>query len=295
MEKKLLFIVNPVSGKAKARSVLMDILSVFTTEGYFPTVHITRRQGDARAITAAHAAKFDRVVCCGGDGTLNEVISGIMDANTDTPIGYIPLGSTNDFAAGMGLSPQPTDAARRAVTGTAHAIDIGRMDNRYFSYIASFGAFTAASYSAPQSTKNMIGHAAYVFEGVKDIVNIRPYHIRMVADGKAYDGFYIFGAITNATSVGGIVKLSPELVDKQDGLFEVTLVKPPQNLADLSKILTALSIGDFSGNSMFEFFRASDIRLTCEIPFAWSLDGEYVKGSEEIRIKNLNQSIRLIL
>ena len=295
MEKKLLFIVNPVSGKAKARSVLMDILSVFTAEGYFPTVHITRRQGDARAISAAHAAKFDRVVCCGGDGTLNEVISGIMDANTDTPIGYIPLGSTNDFAAGMGISSQPTEAARRAVSGTVYPLDIGWFSNRYFSYIASFGAFTAASYSTPQSTKNALGHAAYVFEGVKDIVNIRPHHIHMEADGNTYDGFYIFGAITNATSVGGIVKLHPELVDRQDGLFEVTLVKPPQNLSDLSKILAALSAGDFTGNSMFEFFKASEIRLTCENPFAWSLDGEYVKGTEEIRIKNLTRSIQFIL
>jgi diacylglycerol kinase family enzyme len=163
-----------------------------------------------------------------------------MDANTDTPIGYIPLGSTNDFAAGMGISSQPTEAARRAVSGTVCPLDIGWFSNRYFSYIASFGAFTAASYSTPQSTKNALGHAAYVFEGVKDIVNIRPHHIHMEADGNTYDGFYIFGAITNATSVGGIVKLHPELVDRQDGLFEVTLVKPPQNLSDLSKILTVL-------------------------------------------------------
>lgn len=295
MNKKLLFIINPVSGKAKARTVLMDILSVFTSHGFLPTVHITRRQGDARAITATLAPEFDRVVCCGGDGTLNEVISGVMDAGTETPIGYIPLGSTNDFAAGMGISAIPTEAAEHAVAGTVYSLDIGRFRDRYFSYIASFGAFTAASYSAPQATKNMLGHAAYVFEGMKDLVNIRPLHVRVEADGTVYDGHYIFGAVTNATSVGGIVKLDPHLVDKQDGLFEVTLVKPPQNLLDLNKIVTALSTGNFADNSMFHFFKAAELRVLASDPFNWSLDGEYVKGEDEIRIKNLKQSVRFIL
>lgn len=295
MSKRLLFIVNPVSGKAKARTVLLDVLSVFSAEGFLPSVHITRRQGDARSITRELAPEFERVVCCGGDGTLNEVISGILDAGTDTPVGYIPLGSTNDFAASMKLPSVPTEAAERAVGEEICALDVGRFRDKYFSYIASFGAFTAASYSAPQSTKNVLGHAAYVFEGVKDIVNIRPLHVRIEADGRVYDGHYIFGAISNSTSVGGIVKLNPSIVDRQDGLFEVTLVRPPQNLLDLNKIITALSVGDFSGNPMFLFFKASDLKITSEDTFDWSLDGEFVKGDETVRIKNLKQSVRFIL
>ncbi|MBO5109886.1 MAG: YegS/Rv2252/BmrU family lipid kinase [Clostridia bacterium] len=295
MSNKLLFIVNPVSGRAKAKTVLFDILSVFASRDFVPTVHITRRQGDARLVTAKWASEYDRVVCCGGDGTLNEVISGVMDAKTDTPIGYIPLGSTNDFAASMCIPVSPVEAAEHATSDNIHRLDIGRFRERYFSYIASFGAFTAASYSAPQTTKNMLGHAAYVFEGVKDIVNIRPLHVRLEADGNTYDGHYVFGAITNSTSVGGIVKLSPQIVDRQDGLFEVTLVKPPQNLMDLNKIITALSAGDFSGNPMFQFFKASSLKVFSEDFFDWSLDGEHVKGTDEIKIQNLKQAVRFIL
>ena len=295
MDKKLLFIVNPVAGKAKARTVLMDVLSVFASRDFLTTVHVTRRQGDARAVTARLSSQFDLVVCCGGDGTLNEVISGVMDSGANTPIGYIPLGSTNDFAASMGISPVPTEAAERAASDTVYALDIGRFRNRYFSYVASFGAFTAASYSAPQSTKNVFGHAAYVFEGVKDIVNIRPLHLRMEADGSTYDGHYVFGAITNSTSVGGLVKLNPKIVDRQDGLFEVTLVKPPQTLLDLNKIISALAAGNFSDNPMFQFFKAANLRVFSEDFFDWSLDGEHVKGTDEIKIQNLKQAVRFIL
>ena len=295
MNQTLLFVVNPVSGKAKARSVLMDILSVFSTHGFMPTVHITRQQGDACRVVAEHAKSFDRIVCCGGDGTLNEVISGMLMSGVNKPIGYIPLGSTNDFAAGLKLPTVPTEAAERAVTGTAHPIDVGQFRDRYFSYIASFGAFTAASYSATQSAKNLLGHTAYVLEGVKDIVNIRPMCVWLQADGRTYNGPYVFGAISNSLSVGGLVKLDPRLVDVQDGLFEVTLVRQPQSLADLNRILTAVSTGDFTDNPMFEFFKASDITVRCREPFAWSLDGEYAHGDEEIRIRNKKQAISIII
>ena len=209
--KKMLFVMNPYSGMRKAVKYLADIISLFNRAGYDVITHMTAGSGDATEVVSRLCSGMDLVVCCGGDGTLNETICGILHAGADVPIGYIPSGSTNDFAASLKLSTSVMQAARDIVDGQPVSYDVGRFGDRYFSYVASFGAFTKASYSTPQSVKNALGHTAYVLEGINELSQLRQEHVRMEIDGDVIEDDFIFGAISNSTSVGGILTLDPPL------------------------------------------------------------------------------------
>lgn len=293
MHKKLLLIVNPVAGTMKAKNALFTITDIFCKADYLVTTLITKYRGHACDIVSGHSHEYDLVVCCGGDGTLNEVISGILASGKRTPIGYIPTGSTNDFASTMGLVSSPHKAAEIIAEGKPHNIDIGLFGNTYFSYIASFGAFTAASYSTSQEMKNVIGHMAYIFEGIKELPAIHPTHVRITTPDSIYEGDYIFGSITNSTSVAGIVRLKSDIVDLCDGVFEVILVKNPTTIAHLNKIIHSISTSDFN-NDMFEFFKASELTVCTDEPISWTLDGEHIPEIKEISIQNLHGVISLI-
>ena len=293
MLKKLLLIVNPVAGTMKAKNSLFTITNIFCKADYLVTTQITKYRGHACDIAKNHAHEYDLVVCCGGDGTLNEVISGILKSGKRTPIGYIPSGSTNDFASTMGLVSEPAKAATMIVEGKTHDIDIGLFGETYFSYIASFGAFTAASYSTSQEMKNAIGHMAYIFEGIKELPTIHPYHIKITTADGIHEGDYVFGSITNSTSVAGIVKLKSDIVDLCDGSFEVILVKSPKTIANLNKIIYSISTSDFN-NDMFEFFKASSLTIDTDAPMSWTLDGEHMPDIKEISIQNLHGVVSLI-
>lgn len=288
----ILLIVNPVAGKLRARTALMDVVEVFSAAGLDVNVKLTQARGDARVF--ARAAKrdvYDRIVCVGGDGTLNETITGAMESGENIALGYVPLGSTNDFAASLGLSKDVGAAAQAALSGEPHLLDVGDFGGlRNFAYIASFGAFTSTSYSTPQYIKNTFGHLAYLLEGVKDIVNIKAYHMSVEADGQHCEGDYIFGAVANSTSIGGIVKLNSEIVDMSDGLFEMCLMKKPMNPNELTMVLTSIMNSDYE-NRMFDFIHASEIKFTADEPISWSLDGEEAVGGNEIVIRNVHNAI----
>lgn len=292
MFKKLLLIVNPVAGKKKLRSQLLDVVQIFAQGGFSTTVVVTGRRREASEF-AALAKDYDRIACAGGDGTLNEVISGMLEHNITIPLGYIPCGSTNDFASSMGLPSNIKKAAEIIVNGMPSPLDVGRFDKRYFTYVSSFGLFTAASYATDQDIKNLLGHAAYVFEGIKDLSAIKPYHMRFVSENKTYEGNYIFGAIANSTSFGGIIKLKQELVSLNDGMFEVLLVKMPKTLVDLNVIINSLTTSNFN-NDRFEFFKASKLEITPSEPTAWSLDGEYMRTESTVKMENLHGVIQFI-
>ncbi|MBQ6892898.1 MAG: YegS/Rv2252/BmrU family lipid kinase [Clostridia bacterium] len=289
MYKKLLFIVNPVAGKKKIKNFLLDVLDIFADEGYASTVMVTGRRGDATRF-ASYGNEYDLIVCSGGDGTLNEVISGMLKNDVHVPLGYIPCGSTNDFANTMGISTDIRKCVKSLINATPLPLDIGSFNDKYFTYVASFGAFTAASYSTPQDVKNFWGPIAYVFEGIKDLHSIKPYHIKITAGDKVYEDDYVFGAIANSKSFGGIVKLKDELVCLNDGLFEVLLVKMPKNIADFNTVIGSLSSSKFD-NDHFEFFKAAELTVSPSEVLAWSLDGEYVHPKEDIQIKNLHSII----
>ena len=291
--KHLLLILNPTSGMRKAARNLTDIISVFNRADYDTHVYVTACHGDAVKAVHQLGGDMDIIVCCGGDGTLNETVTGVIEAGLDVPIGYIPSGSTNDFASSLHLSGDVVEAAGQIVSGSETAYDVGRFGDRYFTYIASFGAFTKASYSTPQNIKNTLGHMAYVLEGMQELTALRPEHIRMELDGETVEDDFLFGAVCNSTSVGGILKLKPDLVDMADGKFEILLIRAPRDLQELHECVMALHNQTYNC-AMITFRSASAVRVLGNPEMAWSLDGEKADGCGEITIENLHRRIILI-
>ena len=293
--KRLLLIMNPTSGTQKANPLLPEILSMFNTAGYACLTWMTQKQDDGAALAAQYAAESDLVVCIGGDGTFNEVISGLVRSGAKTPIGYIPAGSTNDFAASLGLPKNPLEAAQAIVTGHAVACDVGKFADRYFTYVASFGAFTKASYATPQSVKNALGHIAYILGGIKELSSLHPYHVSLhLDDGRQEEGDYIFGAVSNSTSLGGILTLDPNIVDLNDGLFELLLVKYPTGMGELAEIIRALSAQDYASPALI-FRSASRLTVEAEPSMDWTLDGEFAAGKARVEIENLHSAVNIIV
>lgn len=292
--KKLLLILNPCSGKKKASHALADVVNVFNRGGYDVTVYITAARGDATKVVAQRAPEFDLVVCAGGDGTFNETISGLLAGGHDTPIGYLPAGSTNDFASSLHLSKNLVEAARDIVEGTPRRLDVGRFNDRYFSYVASFGAFTRASYATSQNVKNALGHLAYLLSGIKELAYIRSRRLRFTLDdGRVLEDEYIFGAISNSTSVAGILTLSEDLVDMNDGVFELLLVRKPENLLELNDCVLALTTQDYH-TPMLTFTSARSVEIEAPEDMDWTLDGEREPGSAHCRAENLHDAIRIV-
>lgn len=291
--KKMLFIMNPYSGMRRASRYLADIIALFNRNGYEVITHMTGAQGEAIDVVAHTAEKVDLVVCCGGDGTFNETVTGLLRSGVDIPIGYIPAGSTNDFAASMKLSTNVMEAARDIVEGTPIAYDIGKFGDRYFSYVASFGAFTRASYATPQSIKNALGHTAYVLEGITELSQIRKEHVRMELDGEIVEDDFIFGAISNSTSVGGVLNLDPNLVDMADGKLEVLLVRVPRDLVELAECIKAVQSQQYNC-SVITFRSAEKIKVFSNPLMPWTLDGEREDGHIHVDVENVHLAIRLI-
>ena len=291
--KKMLFIMNPYSGMRRASRYLADIIALFNRNGYEVITHMTGAQGEAIDVVARTAEKVDLVVCCGGDGTFNETVTGLLRSGVDIPIGYIPAGSTNDFATSMKLSTNVMEAARDIVEGKPVAYDIGKFGDRYFSYVASFGAFTKASYATPQSIKNALGHTAYVLEGITELSQIRKEHVRMELGGEIVEDDFIFGAISNSTSVGGVLNLDPNLVDMADGKLEVLLVRVPRDLVELAECIKAVQSQQYNC-SVITFRSAEKIKVFSNPLMPWTLDGEREEGHIHVDVENVHLAIRLI-
>ncbi|NCB41591.1 MAG: diacylglycerol kinase family lipid kinase [Clostridia bacterium] len=292
--KKLLLIVNPVAGKLIAKTEFFSIVDLFCGAGYTVTTQITQFAGHgAKLAKEAYDKGYESLVCCGGDGTLNEVVTGILQANKPLPLGYIPTGSTNDFARTLKIPISPVFATELILKNKTISIDAGCFNSsRYFAYIASFGAFSSVSYDASQEAKNKFGHFAYLIEGLKNIPLIKPYSIRLTADGEKMEGDFIFGAVTNTTSVAGIVRIKSSIVDLQDGLFEVILVKNPRTAIDFNKIISGITNSNFD-NDMFLFFKAKDIEFTFPKKMYWTLDGEKADGGKIVSIHNLSNALTI--
>ena len=292
--KKMLFIMNPYAGKRRANKYLTDILEMFNRADYLVTVHMTAGPGDATGVVQALAPGMDIVVCCGCDGTFNETVAGLLKANVDIPVGYIPAGSTNDFAASLHLPTEPLEAAQEIVEGVPVSYDAGSFCGRFFSYVASFGAFTRTSYATPQSIKNALGHTAYVLSGISELSQIRPEHIRMEINGEVVEDDFLFGAICNSTSVGGILTLDPKQVDMADGKLEVLLVRSPQSLLELTECIAAVQSQQYNNCEMITFRSGSKIEITADPEMPWTLDGEREDGHEHITVVNKHLAYRLV-
>ncbi len=293
--KKVLIIINPCSGTKRANKYLTDIVDIFTTAGFVATVITTTKRGDGIEYAKTMAKDFDLITAIGGDGTFNEVVAGLVASGVKVPLGYIPAGSTNDFAQSLHIPKNILDAARNIVNGEPVAIDIGKFNDRYFSYVASFGAFTKASYATSQNVKNALGHLAYILEGISSITSIKAEPMKITANGQTYEEDFIFGAISNSTSMGGILKLSPDLVDMSDGFFEMLLVKAPKDLIDLTEIITMLTMQDFERSDKLIFLNSNKFEIEANKETSWSLDGEYQEGRENIVITNEHLAIELMM
>ena len=296
--KKLLFIMNPKSGVMLAPKYMSDIITYFSGAGFLTQVLMTTGRGDARDFAAEYGGDADRVVVSGGDGTLNEVIDGLISGGHSTPIGYIPAGSTNDFAHSVGLPKSIMDCAVTAVKGTAAPVDIGSFNGRYFSYVASFGAFTSTTYSVPQNLKNIFGHAAYVMGGVKELANLHAIHAKITLEKgtpeeQVHEGDYVLGAVCNSKSIGGILNLEKLDVDMNDGLMEVLMIKMPKDIIELNDIAISTLGGSFQSHQI-EKYSAHDVTVELDENTHWTLDGEYEKGSRVCEIKTLKSAISLI-
>lgn len=291
--KQMLFVFNPKAGMRKANRVLADILAVFNRADYDVHVYVTAGQQDGAEAVKRLAAGKELVVCCGGDGTFNETVAGLLSAGLDIPVGYIPAGSTNDFANSMKLPADPVEAARKIVAGKPRPLDVGLFGDRYFTYVASFGAFTRASYTTPQNVKNALGHTAYLLEGVRELTQIRKLHLTLELDGEALEGDFIFGAVCNSTSVGGILTLDPDQVDMADGKFEVLLVRAPQDLAEVAECISAVQKQQYNCR-MMTFRSASCVKVLGAEELDWTLDGEKGPGSDRVTVTNLHHAIRLV-
>lgn len=294
---KVLFVINPCSGRGKIKNELMNILKIFCSAGYEVTTHITLYRGNATEIAETAKEKgYELIVCCGGDGTLNEVLTGLLKSKKYIPVGYIPAGTTNDFARTHGLQVDMEMAAKEIIDSKhATKIDVGKfMDDRYFSYIASFGLFTSVSYKTQQNVKNALGHMAYVFEGIASLSNIESYEVSVTADDRKFEGEYIYGGISNSTSVAGIFKYDTDLVDISDGLFEVLMIKKPKNPNDFMKIVSGVTTGDFSDETIFDFCKAAKITLEMQENVIWTLDGEAAEGNAVTVIENIPGKIKFV-
>ena len=291
--KKMLFIMNPCSGQKRANRFLPEILSTFNEAGYDVLVHMTAGPGDGDKTVRRLGAGMDAVVCCGGDGTFNDVVSGLLHSGLDVPVGYIPAGTTNDFANSLKLPTDVMEATRAIVDGTPVAYDAGKFGNRYFSYVASFGAFTRASYATPQNIKNALGHTAYVLEGIQELSQLRKEHVRMDIGGRIVEDDFLVGAISNSTSVGGILTLDPSQVDMRDGLLEVLLVRAPRNLGELTECIQALKSQKYNCE-MITFCSAPRVTVYSDPDMPWTLDGEREEGHGEVVVENQHLAVKLL-
>ena len=296
--KKLLFIMNPKSGLMQAPKYMAEIIERFSGAGYLTQVLMTTGKGDARDFAAEYGGEVDTVVVSGGDGTLNEVIDGMISGGHRTPIGYIPAGSTNDFANSIGLPRSIPACVDRITNGTPAHVDIGSFNGRYFSYVASFGAFTSTTYSVPQNIKNILGHSAYVMAGVKELAHIKSIHARITLekgtpDEEVHEGDYVLGGVCNSRSIGGIVNLQKLDVDMNDGLMEVLLIRMPRDLIELSDTTASILNGTFKSHQI-EKYSAHNVTFEIDEGVHWTLDGEYEKGSGICEIRTLESAISLI-
>ena len=280
--KRLLYIYNPAAGRKTAKSSLSEALEIFARQGYEITVRPTQKRGDAADEVIRQGAQYDRVVCCGGDGTLNETVQGLLalPAERRPVLGYIPAGTTNDFSRTLELPKTVAELAKVAGEGLPRPIDVGDAQGRPFTYVAAFGLFTDVSYSTPQANKNLLGHFAYVLEGMGRLANIPSYHMKVTAaGGHETEGDFIYGMVGNTVSVGGLVSLPRDKVRLDDGLFEVILLRQPRTIEDWQSILTALTTLEPGEDGAVVAFSAGEVTFTCDQPVAWTVDGEF--GGEQ--------------
>ncbi len=295
MLKRLMLIVNPMAGRGAYKTNFGEAMQALSQGGYAVTLFFTAQRGDATRFAASYAGDYDAVSCIGGDGTLSEVLAGLMQLDNPPPVGYFPMGTANDVATTLGLPKNDTvAAARRIVNGTPHPFDVGAFGERdYFAYIAAFGAFTEVSYATPQDQKKMLGHLAYVLQGMQQLPKIEPIHAKVDYDGGTLEGSFLYGSVSNSTSVAGIVHLPDTMVSLGDGMSELVLVRDPGNVAAFAELATAVLSERFDSEKLV-ILHTKKARFRFDFPVAWTRDGEEGGAFADIEIRNIHCPVKLI-
>lgn len=294
--RTMLFVFNPNTGGGRLKGRLMDILCHFAAGGYEITVHPTAFSGDARAVVQEKAHLYDILVCCGGDGTLNEVVHGLSLCQAPPVLGYIPGGTTNDYASSLRL---PRSDMLKAANRVLHPkkvfhCDYGTFNGRVFNYVAAFGAFTDVAYSTPQTFKNIFGYSAYIFEAIQKLTHIQPYRIHIVCDEGEYDEEFIFGMVSNSTSVGGFNFFDKSEVHMDDGVFEVILVRNPHGLAEMRELSAALLTRNTASPAILPL-RTKKLSITGPVAVPWTLDGEFGGKLDKVEIGVKHKGLRICI
>ncbi len=292
MPQRLLFVVNPNSGKGEMRHHIVDCVDAFVRAEFEVTLYTTQKSGDATRIVMERGAEFDRIVCSGGDGTLNETVAGLMALNEKPALGYIPSGTTNDFASSLKIPKNPIEATNLIIDGKPYHVDVGQFNDRYFTYVAGFGAFTEVSYSTPQVSKNTLGRLAYILEGIKSLHTLRPYSVTVKTDEQIISDKFIFGMVTNATTVGGFKGIIANDVGLDDGLFEIFLAKAPTNPIELQMTINELLVSPDT-NKFITRFKAQRVEFISDEEIPWTLDGEFGGAPKNIEIINHQKALNI--
>jgi len=297
MEKKMLFVYNPVSGKGAVRMHLADIIDIYTTGGYTVTLHPTSGKKDGYSFIKEHSKDYDVISVCGGDGMLNEAVNALMclDEKERPQLAYLPSGSTNDFAGTVGIPLDLRRAAKMVVEGSPFFCDAGKFNDKNFAYVAAFGAFTSVSYDTAQEFKNVFGHLAYIMEGIRQLPTIRPQQVKVSFDTEVIEDQFLFGMVTNSLQVGGIKNTIGSAVSLNDGLFEVLLVKKPQTASEFQSIITSFLSQSAASTESVIRFKTTKIKFESEEPIAWTLDGEFGGEYKEAEIENLHRGFSVII
>lgn len=293
--KKLLFVYNPYAGKGTLKPKLSDAVDIFVKAGYEVTIYPTQEARDAyRRVKEYNADDYDLIVCSGGDGTIDEVMTGMMAREEKDPIGYIPAGTVNDFASSLHIPKDVLEAADNAVNGYPFACDVGKFNEGIFVYIAAFGLFTDVSYDTDQNLKNVLGHLAYLLEGAKRLLKVPSYEMKITHDGETIEGEFVYGMVTNSRSVGGVRNMLGKDVVFDDGLFEVTLIKTPKSVLQLQEILASLLIEQINTEYVYTF-RTSKIEFESVNEVAWTLDGEFGGNHTDVVIENAQKALEIMV
>ena len=292
MPQRLLFVVNPNSGKGEMRHHIVDCVDAFVRAEFEVTLYTTQKSGDATRIVMERGAEFDRIVCSGGDGTLNETVAGLMALNEKPALGYIPSGTTNDFASSLKIPKNAIDATNLIIDGKPYHVDVGQFNDRYFTYVAGFGAFTEVSYSTPQVSKNTLGRLAYILEGIKSLHTLRPYSVTVKTDEQIISDKFIFGMVTNATTVGGFKGIIANDVGLDDGLFEIFLAKAPTNPIELQMTINELLVSPDT-NKFITRFKAQRVEFISDEEIPWTLDGEFGGAPKNVEIINHQKALNI--
>lgn len=296
MRKKILFLFNMHAGKARIKAKLSDILNIFTEKGYEVTAYPTQFAGEAIEKIEHMEDIYAYAVCSGGDGTLDEVVTGMMRREEEKriPIGYIPAGSTNDFAKSLGIPQKMEDAAQSIMNENRFPCDIGAFNEDYFVYIAAFGIFTDVSYQTDQQMKNVLGHMAYLLEGMKRLTSIVSYQLQIFHDDKVIEGDFLFGMVTNSRSVGGFKSIIGQSIVMDDGVFEATFIRRPKNILELNDILTALLLAEIDERYMY-CFKTRELRIESKKEIPWTLDGEFGGEHKVVEIENKQKALEFMI